>query len=71
VALGSASAGDLAMKLGLRLDNGAIPVNEKQETELPGLYAAGDCTGAFAQVAFAVAEGARAGMEMSAYLRKK
>ncbi|MCL2495095.1 MAG: NAD(P)/FAD-dependent oxidoreductase [Oscillospiraceae bacterium] len=70
VALGSASAGDLARKLGLRLRDGAIPVNEKQETDLPGLYAAGDCTGAFAQVAFAVAEGARAGMEMSAFLRK-
>ena len=70
VALGSASAGDLAMKLGLRLKDGAIPVNDKQETGLPGLYAAGDCTGAFAQVAFAVAEGARAGMEMSAFLRR-
>ena len=71
VALGSASAGDLAMKLGLRLKDGAIPVNEKQETGLPGLYAAGDCTGAFAQVAFAVAEGARAGMEMARFLRSK
>ena len=70
VALGSASAGDLAMKLGLRLDNGAILVNGKQEAGLPGLYAAGDCTGAFAQVAFAVAEGARAGMEMVQFLRR-
>ena len=70
VALGSASAGDLAMKLGLRLKDGAIPVNDRQETSLPGLYAAGDCTGAFAQVAFAVAEGAKAGMEMAAFLRK-
>jgi len=71
VALGSASAGDLAMKLGLRLQGGSIPVNQSQETGLPGLYAAGDCTGSFAQVAFAVAEGARAGMEMAKYLRVK
>ena len=70
VALGSASAGDLAMKLGLRLEKGSIPVNEAQETGLPGLYAAGDCTGAFAQVAFAVAEGARAGMAMAKFLRE-
>jgi len=70
VALGSASAGDLALKLGLRLEDGAIPVNQAQETGLPGLYAAGDCTGAFAQVAFAVAEGARAGMEMVKFLRQ-
>lgn len=69
VALGSASAGDLALKLGLRLRDGAISVNEKQETGVPGLYAAGDCTGSLAQVAFAVAEGARAGMEMTSYLR--
>lgn len=70
VALGSASAGDLALKLGLRLNDGAISVNEQQEAGLPGLYAAGDCTGAFAQVAFAVAAGARAGMEMAKYLRR-
>ena len=70
VALGSASAGDLAKKLGLRLKDNAIPVNAGQETTLPGLFAAGDCTGTFAQVAFAVAEGARAALTMIAYLRK-
>ncbi|MDR2752829.1 MAG: NAD(P)/FAD-dependent oxidoreductase [Oscillospiraceae bacterium] len=69
VALGSASAGDLALKLGLRLKKDAIPVNAKQETQLPGLFAAGDCTGSFAQVAFAVAEGAKAALSMIAYLR--
>ena len=71
VALGSASAGDLAMKMGLRLNNGNIPVNDKQETDLPGLYAAGDCTGTFAQIAFAAAEGARAGLAIIAFLREK
>ena len=70
VALGSASAGDLARKLGLRLNNNAVPVNQSQETTLPGLFAAGDCTGTFAQVAFAVAEGAKAGLGMIGYLRK-
>ena len=70
VALGSASAGDLAQKLGLQLQRNAIPVDSRQETQLPGLFAAGDCTGAFAQVAFAVAEGARAGMGMIQYLRR-
>ncbi len=70
VALGSASAGDIARKMGLRLLNGAIPVNEKQATELPGLFAAGDCTGLFAQIAFAVAQGANAGLEITKYLRK-
>jgi len=69
VALGTASAGDLARKLGLTLKNNAVPVNAMQETTLPGLFAAGDCTGSFAQVAFAVAEGAKAGLGMIAYLR--
>ena len=69
VALGTASAGDLARKLGLRLKNNAVPVGTSQETTLPGLFAAGDCTGSFAQVAFAVAEGAKAGLGMIAFLR--
>jgi thioredoxin reductase (NADPH) len=69
VALGSASAGDLANKLGLRLEQNAIPVNAKQETALPGLFAAGDCTGSFAQVALAVAEGAKAALAMIPYIR--
>ena len=69
VALGTASAGDLARKLGLQLKNNAVPVGTSQETTLPGLFAAGDCTGSFAQVAFAVAEGAKAGLGMIAYLR--
>jgi len=70
VAIGHASAGDLAKKLGLKLKDGAIPVGAEQETEMPGLYAAGDCTGTFPQVAFAVAEGARAALGMIEYLRK-
>ena len=71
VAVGSASAGDLAAKLGIRLEQNAIPVNAKQETALPGLYAAGDCTGSFAQVAIAVAEGAKAGLAMVQYVRER
>jgi len=39
VALGSASAGDLAKKLGLPLNEGAIPVGADQETTVPGLFA--------------------------------
>ena len=70
VALGSASAGDLAMKLGVRLKDNAIPVSAEQQTTLPGLFAAGDCTGSFSQIAFAVAEGARAALAMIQYLRK-
>ncbi|MDR1927260.1 MAG: NAD(P)/FAD-dependent oxidoreductase [Oscillospiraceae bacterium] len=72
VALGSASASDLARKLGVQLrseDQSAILVNAQQETTLPGLFAAGDCTGSFAQVSLAVAEGARAALAMIPFIR--
>lgn len=47
----------------LTLDNGYIPVNEKMETELPGVYAAGDIrVKQVRQAATAVADGAIAGI---------
>lgn len=70
VAEGTASALDLAIKLGLDHDGKAILVNDKQETNLPGLYAAGDCTGGLLQIAIAVGEGARAGMSAAGFVRK-
>lgn len=70
VAEGTASALDLAIKLGLDHDGKAILVNDKQETNLPGLYAAGDCTGGMLQIAVAVGEGARAGMSAAGFVRK-
>ena len=39
-------------------------------TSIPGLYAAGDCTGGLLQVAKAVYEGAMAGSEAAKALRK-
>ncbi|MDR2647940.1 MAG: NAD(P)/FAD-dependent oxidoreductase [Oscillospiraceae bacterium] len=70
VALGSASSNDFAKKLGLTLGkNESIQVDDKQRTGLPGLFAAGDCTGAFAQVSIAVASGATAAMSIIQSLR--
>ena len=40
------------------------------QTTVPGLYAAGDCTGGLLQVAKAVYEGALAGTEAAKALRK-
>lgn len=62
VAMGSAGSGDLARKLGAKLDNGRIVVDENGRTTVPGLYAAGDSTGGLLQVAKAVSGGAVAGM---------
>lgn len=70
VALGSASAADFARKLGAEIINGKISVDADMQTAVPGLYAAGDCTGGLLQVATAVSEGAKAAMSVINFLRE-
>ena len=70
VALGVAGSTALARKLGAEVDGNRIVVDDKMQTTLPGLYAAGDCTGGLLQVAKAVYEGALAGSEAAKALRK-
>ena len=70
VALGVAGSTALARKLGVEVDGNRILVDEHMQTTLPGLYAAGDCTGGLLQVAKAVYEGALAGTEAAKALRK-
>ena len=70
VALGVAGSTALARKLGAEVDGNHILVDEHMQTTLPGLYAAGDCTGGLLQVAKAVYEGALAGTEAAKALRK-
>ena len=70
VALGVAGSTALARKRGAEVDGNRILVDEHMQTTLPGLYAAGDCTGGLLQVAKAVYEGALAGTEAAKDLRK-
>ena len=70
VALGVAGSTALARKLGAEVDGSRIVVDEKMQTTVPGLYAAGDCTGGLLQVAKAVYEGAQAATEAVKALRK-
>lgn len=65
-----ASTLDFARKLGVAIEDNAIVVDKCQSTNLPGLYAAGDCTGGFKQIATAVGEGALAGRMIIEYVRK-
>ena len=44
----------LAAALGLPTEEGRIAVDKDMKTVLPRLYAAGDCTGGFLQIATAV-----------------
>lgn len=70
VALGVAGSTALARKIGAETDGARIVVDEHRMTTVPGLYAAGDCTGGLLQVAKAVYEGALAGSEAVKALRK-
>lgn len=50
-----------ALLPGLAMENGSVTVDRQMATNLPGVFAAGDCTGAPYQVAKAVGEGLIAG----------
>lgn len=69
VAQGVAGSTALARKLGAEVEGNRIVVDERMQTTLPGLYAAGDCTGGLLQVAKAVYEGAVAGTEAAKAVR--
>lgn len=70
VALGTADSTDIARKLGLVMENNHILIETDTSTALPGLFAAGDCTGGMLQIAKAVYEGALAGTRAVEYLKK-
>lgn len=69
IALGTADSTDMARKLGAVLNGRFIAINVDGATNIPGLFAAGDCTGGMLQVAKAVYEGAAAGSAAVKYLR--
>lgn len=69
IALGTAMGSDLARKLGLPLNGNSIAVDTNMATALPGVFAAGDCTGGTLQVSVAVGEGAKAGLSAIKFLR--
>ena len=71
MAIGTAGSMELARKLGVVLSDGKIAVGKHLETNVPGVYAAGDCTGGLLQIAKAVYEGAEAGLAAVQYLRKQ
>ncbi|HNY17606.1 MAG TPA: NAD(P)/FAD-dependent oxidoreductase [Treponemataceae bacterium] len=70
VAIGTAGAADFAAKIGVAVEGEDIVVDRDFMTNLPGLFAAGDCIGGFYQVAKAVSDGALAAKAMIAFLKK-
>ena len=71
VALGTAGSVDLARKIGAAVDNNRIVTDVEMATNVPGLYAAGDCNGGLLQVVKAAYEGAVAGLAAAKYVRKR
>lgn len=69
IAEGIAGSSEFAKKLGIITKNNKIIVNEKMETNVPGIYACGDCTGGLLQISKAVYEGTIAGLETIKYLK--
>lgn len=53
---------------GLELENGFVAVNRHMETNIPGIFACGDCVGAPLQVAKAVGEGLIAAQRAAKYI---
>jgi thioredoxin reductase (NADPH) len=69
IASGTASSFDFAVKLGVDITGNAIVTDAQQRTNLDGVFAAGDCTGGFKQIATAVGQGAIAGKSIIEFLR--
>ena len=71
VAIGTASTNDLARKIGARVENNKIIVNDNLETTVLNLSACGDCTGGILQISKATYEGTKVGLEIVNKLKNK
>ncbi|MFX1278887.1 MAG: NAD(P)/FAD-dependent oxidoreductase [Promethearchaeota archaeon] len=70
IAIGVEPQSNLAEKAGIELDDDRfIKVNRDQETNFPGVYAAGDVTGGIRQVTTAVGEGTTAAMKAYLFIK--
>jgi thioredoxin reductase (NADPH) len=60
-----------SMLEGLAVEDGFVQVNRSMATNIPGVFAAGDCTGAPFQIAKAVGEGQVAALSAARYVYKQ
>lgn len=72
VALGTAGSTEIARQMGAEItDKGNIKTDEEMASTIPGLFAAGDCTGGLLQVSKAAYEGSMAAISAGKYVRHK
>ncbi len=69
LAEGVASASDFAVRLGAIMDGDNIQVDRNYQTNVPGLFAAGDCIGGVLQISKASADGALSALSIIEYLK--
>lgn len=70
VAVGTPSATSFALRMGAYTDQNNLVVDKEYMTNIPGLFAAGDCIGGLLQIAKAVSDGAHAALSINKYLRQ-
>ena len=71
VAIGTAGAADFAAKIGVEVNGTDIVVDDDFMTNVPGIFAAGDCIGGYLQIAKAVSDGAHAAKGMTSFLKQR
>ena len=69
--IGSATAASFAKTFGIATKGNAIIIDREGKTNVPGIYAAGICTGAVSQVSVSVGEGCTAAMSVIKQLKDK
>lgn len=69
LAQGVASASDFAVRLGAIMDGDNIKVDRNYQTNVPGLFAAGDCIGGVLQISKAAADGSLAALNINEYIK--
>ena len=69
IACGSAGAFELSKKLGLETADNKIVTDKNRATNIPGIFAAGDCVAGMQQIAKAVCDGMIAGTQALKFLK--
>lgn len=71
IAMGEASSLDFAYSLGVERNGVFIVADDEGKTNVPGIFAAGDCTGGFLQISVAVGKGAVAARSAISHVKKE
>lgn len=71
IALGAPSSIEFANQLGLIVEKGNLIINQEYQTNVPGIFAAGDITGGKLQIAKAVYDGMEVADNIYKYLKFK